>query len=91
MKRKDFEMLSAIKIKERIINKDRTLLYGYTCNKKNFHVYMKNMKIVPDKWLYPEYCDYRFCKLLKNHGIELPFTAYQEERPIKDFYGFTIE
>lgn len=41
------------KIKERIICgkdmtphlKDRTLLYGYTCDRETFHVYMKNQNI----------------------------------------------
>ena len=130
MTKEDFERFNNIeKIKEKIIEaedlkpflKDRTLLYGYTNERKTFHVYMKNVKIhtviydtdfnngiqkpinmmeveiksnhdyVPNKRLYPECCDYHFCKLLKNIGIELPFTTYQEERPIKDFYGFTIE
>ena len=41
------------KIKEHIICgkdmtphlKDRTLLYGYTCDRETFHVYMKNQNI----------------------------------------------
>lgn len=27
------------------IKKDRTLLYGYTCDRSTFHVYLKDMKI----------------------------------------------
>ena len=101
--------------------KDRTLLYGYTCDRKTFHVYLKNMEIhtvtynvdhsgnkprpnnmteisvlsnrdfVPNKRLYPEACDYAFCKLLKNANIYLPFTSFNENRPKKDFYGFTLQ
>ena len=101
--------------------KDRTLLYGYTCDRCTFHVYLKNMEIhtviydndysedkikpknmrevciksnydyIPDKRLYPEACDYQFCNLLKNCNMNLPFTSFNEERPIQDFYGFTLE
>lgn len=101
--------------------KDRTLLYGYTCDRKNFHVYLKNMEIhtvvygldystgevkpkdmreipvvanhdyIPDKRLYPEACDYQFCKLLKNCGFDLPFTVFTGTRPVREFYGFTLE
>lgn len=77
---------------------DRTLLYGYTCDRKTFHVYLKDKEIhtvfydisyeekdpnpikmaevhvmsnrdyIPDKRLYPEACDYQFCKLLLASG-----------------------
>lgn len=129
MTKEDLEKIYHIeKVKEKVITgkdlkpflKDRTLLYGYTCERKTFHVYMKDMKIhtviydtdfsekiqkpihmkeveiksnydyVPDKRLYPECCDYQFCRLLKRLGIELPFTTYQEDRPVQDFYGFTL-
>ena len=133
MTKEDLKMLNNIdKIKERIINsedlrpflKDRTLLYGYTGDRKTFHVYLKNMEIhavvygvnynnfnngkgspenmkerkikynedyVLCKRLYPECCDYHFCKLLKNRGIELPFTSFEGDRPVEDFYGFIME
>lgn len=101
--------------------KDRTLLYGYTCDRKTFHVYLKDQEIhtviydivyeekdpnpinmvevhvksnrdyIPDKRLYPETCDYLFCKLLKNVGVHLPFTTFNDDRPIQDFYGFTLQ
>ena len=101
--------------------KDRTLLYGYTCDRRTFHVYIKGVKIytviydndysgdkikpknikeisvksnydyIPDKRLYPETCDYQFCKLLKKCDINLPFTGFNEERLVQDFYGFTLE
>lgn len=100
--------------------KDRTLLYGYTCENETFHVYLKDREIhvvayfndyssdtvkpknmreikvetngnfVPDKRLYPEACDYHFCKLLKLRNIHLPFTNWNENRVKKDFYGFTL-
>lgn len=117
--KKKEEVLEAMDLKPQL--KDRTLLYGYTCERKTFHVYLKNMKIhvvvynvdysgnkprpvnmreievhsnqdyIPDKRLYPETCDYRFCKLLKRYGLWLPFTTYDEKRPKCTFYGYTLE
>lgn len=110
-----------INTKDLLNAKDRTLLYGYTCTRETFHVYLKNNEIhtviynndysgdctkpkdmrelaiksnydyVPDKRLYPETCDYEFCNLLKERGIRLPFTGFNEERPLRDYYGFTLE
>lgn len=122
------------KVKEKIIcGKDmtphlrnRTLLFGYTCDRETFHVYIKdqnihvviykcdynidsdgNIKIVninmkeidvksnydfvPNKRLYPEKCDYYFCRLLKNRNIDLPFTGWTDDVEEKDFYGYTLE
>lgn len=54
MTKSEFELISKIgTMKEKPISaldlephlKDRTLLYGYTCNRETFHVYLKNMKI----------------------------------------------
>ena len=102
---------------------DRTLLYGYTCDRSTFHVYLKeglihtitykidysgeignhkpvdmkeicvesNRDYIPDKRLYPECCDFYFCKLLKEKNIYLPFTTFNHERPFSMFYGFTLE
>ena len=101
---------------------DRTLLYGYTCERETFHVYIKNKQIyvviynteysrgkptpknmmqievksnrdyVPNKRLYPERCDYDFCKLLKEKGIDLPFTTFSEGFNWDGLYcGFTLE
>ena len=113
---------------------NKTLLYGYTCERETFHVYIKNEQIyvvvyetdysidynkelgsfmrgepkpknmrrievksnrdyVPDKRLYPERCDYNFCLLLKEKGVDLPFTHWSEEiEPNeKGYYGFTLE
>lgn len=101
--------------------KDRTLLYGYTCDRKTFHVYLKDKEIhtvlydishdeknpkpinmtevhvmsnrdyIPDKRLYPEACDYHFCKLLKHANVNLPFTSYDKGRETKKYYGFILE
>lgn len=101
---------------------NKTLLYGYTCDRRTFHVYLKNKNIyvviyendystgkarpknmrqvivhdnydfVPDKRLYPERCDYHFCKLLKEKGIHLPFTTWDDTVTITaGYYGFTLE
>lgn len=89
--------------------KDRTLLWGYTCDRQNWHVYLKDMKIyaviykhgeepialdvgrnedfIPNKRLYPETCDYDFCKALARINIHLPFTTYNPDRELKQFYG----
>ena len=126
----EYETLKSLEAeKERVICvddlkphlKERTLLYGFTCERETFHVYLKNDEIhivvyhndysgdvakpkcmreitatsnysfVPDKRLYPEACDYKFCKLLKSRDIYLPFTTWNENRETKDFYGFTLE
>lgn len=110
-----------IKVEDLSDTKDRTLLYGYTCSRETFHVYLKNNEIhvilynedydeenvkpknmrelfiktnydyIPDKRLYPEACDFSFCKLLKEKDISLPFTVFDVDRPVQDFYGFTLE
>ena len=36
---------------------------------------------------YTERCDYEICKLLKDKGIHLPFTKYDEEIVVKQYYG----
>jgi len=129
MRKEEFEKLklvdskkeTVITAKDLINQKDRTLLYGYTCSRETFHVYIKNFKIhtvvyqndytsdivkpknmreinindnfyyIPDKRLYPEACDFEFSKLLKEKDYSLPFTFFNEEREISDFYGFTLE
>lgn len=124
MKKKEFEKLELTKVitaSDLINKKDRTLLYGYTCTRETFHVYLKNMKIhvviyqnyyvceivklknmreiivksnidyIPDKRLYPEACDFEFCKLLEEKKLHLPFTNFNNNRKVSDFYGFTLE
>jgi len=36
-------------------------------------------RMVPDKRLYPERCDYEFCMLLKQRGLYLPFTVWDDD------------
>lgn len=90
---------------------DRTLLYGYTCDRYTWHVYVENQEIitlfygfgemkevyvsedryyVPDKRLYPECCDFEFCALLKERGVHLPFTTFNEDREYSQYYGKLI-
>ena len=115
------EKLKVITVSDLINKKDRTLLYGYTCTRETFHVYLKTMKIhvviyqnyygcgiakpknmreiivesnidyIPDKRLYPEACDFEFCKLLKEKDFHLPFTNFNNDRETNIFYGFTLE
>lgn len=126
------ELICAHDLRPYVYNK--TLMYGYTCERETFHVYIKDEQIyvvvyetdysilyneelssfmrgepkpknmrqievksnrdyVPNKRLYPERCDYNFCKLLKERGIELPFSHWGEEVPLnkKGYYGFILE
>lgn len=101
---------------------DKTLMYGYTCERKTFHVYVKDGEIyvvtynndystdkvrpknmeqiivrsnydyVPDKRLYPERCEYHFCRMLKEKGVNLPFTTWNDNIDENcKYYGFTLE
>jgi len=119
MKKELFECLTDVEEIKKIITiddlvnkEDRTLLYGYTCDRDTWHVYIKNNKIfsviytyktkpmpipildnesyIPNKRLYPETCDYEFCKLLKEQGVYLPFTTWQD-RPENVYYGELLD
>jgi hypothetical protein len=101
---------------------NQTLLYGFTCERKTFHTYVKNGEIyvvaydidfstperrpknmqrltvrsnydyVPDKRLYPERCEYLFCRMLKEKGVHLPFTTWNDDVDnSRKYYGFTLE
>ena len=100
---------------------DRTLLYGYTCDRETLHVYLKdggihtviyklrgfndgvadydirevnvksNEDYVQSKRLYPNACDFEFCKLLKARGIYPSFTTFEDEWAKKDFYGTILD
>ena len=52
-----------------------------------------NRDYVPNKRLYPERCDYVFCKMLKDKGIQLPFTTWTDggSATDRDYYGFTLD
>jgi hypothetical protein len=115
MYKEEYEILTE-KVSERTIiisdlvnDLDRTLLYGYTCDRDTWHVYIKQNCIytviyeyekepvqvevnkdedyIPNKRLYPECCDYEFCKLLKEKGVYLPFTTWQDRDEKKIYYG----
>lgn len=94
---------------------DRTLIWGYTMEREDFHVFLKdgeiqievgdltsqhrealqrwdendvrsNSEYVPGKRVYPEACDFEFCKLLKEGGVAIPFTTWTDREP-KQFYA----
>jgi hypothetical protein len=96
----------------------RTLIYGYTCDRHTFHVYLDGNGLLnrviydsdrflvshadesaaleasnysPEKRAYPEACDLEFCQLLSQSGVEIPFTAFSEDRKAADWYGLRLE
>lgn len=118
MKLNEYDRLKQLKdTKVKVIDKeflmpflaDRTLLYGYTCERDTWHVYIKdtvihkviykygkdpveyqindNYDFIPDKRLYPEACDYQFCRIMQRLGYELPFTSWNNDREEKQYYG----
>jgi hypothetical protein len=87
-----------------IPGKDRTLLYGYDCDRRTWHVYQQHgwlhhviysgsnrefdfiasadaRGLVPNKRLYPEACDYDFCRELKRLDIHPTFTTIGQLAP----------
>jgi hypothetical protein len=47
-------------------------------------------KVIPDKRLYPERCDFMFCHQLLQRGAHLPFTSFNPEaEPATLICGFT--
>lgn len=42
--------------------------------------------LIPNKRLYPQYCDYEFCAYLKGRGVELPFTTWEDPRPLSGVF-----
>jgi hypothetical protein len=120
MNKKEFESLKETWQTKPILGIDdledqseRTLLWGYTCERDSWHVYLKDGEIhavmydypdilkyhdfrcasdnpkdwIPNKRLYPEACDYEFCKLLKEYGCYLPFTTWNDDREPKQYHG----
>lgn len=62
----------------------------YDINKvPNDLIIESNRDFVPNKRLYPETCDFEFCKLLKEKDVYLPFTVWDEKREEKIYYGKT--
>lgn len=43
--------------------------------------------LVPDKRLYPEACDFEFCRLLTQCGVSLPFGVFNPKRPPQQYHG----
>jgi hypothetical protein len=37
-------------------------------------------ELIPNKRLYPQHCDHDFCLYLKERGVHLPFTTWEEPR-----------
>ena len=67
-------------------------IFIYTSEKVIFYNNYKDklpidQRLLPNKRLHPERCDYEICKLLKDEGIHLPFTKYNEEIVVKQYYG----
>jgi hypothetical protein len=47
-------------------------------------------ELVPNKRLYPEYCDFQFCAYMKEKGVHLPFTVWSEPRRSNDAFAGEI-
>lgn len=43
--------------------------------------------LVPNKRLYPEACDAEFCAFLKQLGVYLPFTTWDDKRETQQYHG----
>ena len=43
--------------------------------------------VVPDKRLYPKACEIEFCLILRNLGLYLPFTTWNDMREEKQYHG----
>ena len=43
--------------------------------------------LLPSKRLYPEACDYDFCRFLKERGLTLRFATWDDERTPKTWHG----
>ena len=41
--------------------------------------YINASTCVPNKRVYPERCDFEFCALLQEKGIDIPFTTFEGE------------
>ena len=83
-------------------NTDRSTLHIYLCERGFIHIHHYTLEhtiyynytaapdidlLIPNKRLYPECCDFEICKRLKKWGYNLPFTKFNNEREVKQFYG----
>lgn len=85
-----------------------TLLLGYTCDREEFHVYLKDGyihrliyrekahtietveyewfaswkadRLVPDKRVFPESTDPLMARLLRDAGVDVPYTLFDDSR-----------
>jgi hypothetical protein len=55
---------------------------------KDETIVQSNSEYIPDKRIYPQYCDGEFCMKLKKSGIYLPFTNFNENYVEETFYGY---
>lgn len=71
----------------RLVYRNETMI---SCRTGVFHV---EDDLIPSKRLYPERCDFEFCKLLQARGLSLSFTRYPTQSPPQrlPFYGMRIE
>lgn len=90
----------------------RTLLYGYDCERRTWHVYLDKSGLIvkavytsqdswghhrsnnwpiaallPDKRLYPEYCDLETVRMIRAKGVQPPFTIWKPPTRPGPFYG----
>jgi hypothetical protein len=69
----------------------RIKLYTYGYPDKEIRSLDKTLyfpeELIPSKRLYPEACDFEFCQLLMSMGASLPFTGFNKDRQIQQFYG----
>lgn len=51
-----------------------------------------NLDFAPNSYtFYPEYCDYEFCKLLIERGVDMEFEEYEPVSKEEQFYGKVLE
>jgi hypothetical protein len=49
------------------------------------------LELIPPKRIYPETCDLEFCTVLKEKGLNMSFTTFDENRAKATFYGKLME
>lgn len=52
--------------------------YGEEANLEEHSTWQNANRLIPNKRLYPERCDFEFCTLLYSKGILLPFTTFRD-------------
>ena len=65
----------------------KTVTYGgYGSDKPVEATILEDEEFIPSKRLYPGKCDFEFVKLLKERGVNMAFTTWQESED-GQFYG----